>query len=158
MEVEVLQAAVREAQGVRQAVVLVAVEEEVHQVEEAQGVADQAVVGADRAVADQAVAGQAVEGEAQVVQEVQADREQVVVQEVQADRAAHQAQAGVVAQAVVAAKAEGQGPVVEVADQEEVAAKAMGKAMGKAEGQERAAAGLKVGPVRDEVELISISQ
>ena len=85
-------------------------------------------------------------GEAQVVQA------QVV-------RAAHQAQAGVAVPAkVVAAKAEGQGPVVEESDQVEVAGKTMGKVMGNVEGRERAAAGLKVGPARDEVELISISQ
>jgi hypothetical protein len=87
-----------------------------------------------------------------------------VVGEAQVVQAAHQAQAGVVVPAkvvpakVVAAKAEGQGPVVEVSDQVEVAGKTMGKVMGNVEGRERAAAGLKVGPARDEVELISISQ
>ena len=147
VEVEVPPAAVREAQGVRRAVVLV---EEAQEVEKGQ-----AVVGA--AQVDLAVAGQAVVGAAQVLQvqadRVQADRVQVVVQ---ADRAAHRAQAGVVAQAVVAAKVEGQGP--EVADQVEVADQTMGKEMGNVEGRERAAAArLKVGPAREEVELISIS-
>ena len=152
VEVEVPPAAVREAQGVRRAVVLV---EEAQEVEKGQ-----AVVGA--AQVDLAVAGQAVVGAAQVVQvladrvladRVLADRVQVVVQ---ADRAAHRAQAGVVAQAVVAAKVEGQGP--EVADQVEVADQTMGKEMGNVEGRERAAAArLKVGPAREEVELISIS-
>ena len=74
-------------------------------------------------------------------------------------QAAHQAQAGVVAPAkVVPAKAEGRGPVVEVSDLVEVAGKTLGKVMGNVEGRERAGAGLKVGPARDEVELISISQ
>ena len=82
------------------------------------------------------------------------------------DRAVH------LAQAVVAVKVEGQGPVADqvgvadqgpVADQVEVAGKVMGKVMGKAmgnaEGRERAAAArLKVGPAREEVEQISISQ
>jgi hypothetical protein len=151
VEVAVLQAEVRAAEVVREAVsVLVAAVEEAQEVEEA----DRAVVGA--------------------AQVVQADRvpaeEQAVVEEVQADRAAHQAQAGVVAQAVadqaVADQAVadqgvadqgvgGQGPVVEVevADQVE----RMGKVMGNVEGRERAAVRLKVGPVREEVELISIS-